>query len=115
MLPRAISRTASSNFLSSFSDRGGLTLGCVAVARDSLMHRPFKNAALQPGDRLEKIAFPGSVWFVERLVEPRDQPPHAVIVYEKDHSETRLLALSVLLDESHYRRLSEAPMPPSDV
>ena len=71
------------------------------------MRRPFKNAALQPGDRLEKVGFPGSIWFVDRLVEIQHQPPHAVIVYEKDYSEKRLLALSVLLDESHYRRLED--------
>ena len=79
------------------------------------MRRPFRNTPLQPGDRLEKVDFPGSVWFVERLVEPRYQQPHAVIVYEKNHSEKRLLALSVLLDESFYRRLEEAPVPPSGV
>lgn len=75
------------------------------------MRRPFRNTPLQPGDRLEKVGFPGSVWFVERLVESQYQ--HAVIVYEKNHSEKRLLALSVLLDENFYRRLEESPMPPS--
>ena len=79
------------------------------------MRRPFRNTTLQPGDRLEKVDFPGSVWFVERLVEPQHQPTHAVIVYEKNHSEKRLLALSVLLDESFYCRLVEVPIPPSSI
>jgi hypothetical protein len=75
------------------------------------MRRPLKNATLQPGDRLEKVDFPGSVWIVSRLIESRHQLPHAVIVYQRINSETRMLALSTLLDKNFFRRLEEPMMP----
>lgn len=75
------------------------------------MRRPIRRTSLQTGDRLEKVGSPGSVWIVAHLVKPRHQPPHAVVVYEKNHDETRMLALSVLLDESRYRRLQNRQTP----
>ena len=63
----------------------------------------IKKSALQPGDRLEKVGSMGSVWIVDHIVETSTQLPHAVIAYEKDPEETRLLAVSVLLDDSRYR------------
>jgi hypothetical protein len=69
------------------------------------MRRQIKMAALQPGDLLEKIDFPGSIWIVSRLIESRHQRPHAVIAYQRNSSETRMLAVSTLLDESFFRRL----------
>jgi len=71
------------------------------------MRRPFKNATLKSGDRLEKVGSPGSVWVVAHLIKPMHQLPHAVIVYDKNHRETRMLAQSVLCDESRYRRLED--------
>lgn len=70
------------------------------------MRRPFKNAALQSGDRLVKVDAPDSVWVVAHLVVPAHQVPHAVVIYEKNHNETRMLAQSVLCDEARYRRLA---------
>ena len=75
------------------------------------MRRQLKSATLQPGDQLEKVDFPGSVWIVSRLVESRHQLPHAVIVYQKNRSETRMLALSTLLDKNYFRRLEEPLVP----
>ncbi|MBC8241662.1 MAG: hypothetical protein H8E30_14480 [Alphaproteobacteria bacterium] len=75
------------------------------------MRRLGKSAALQPGDRLEKVDFPGSIWIVARLIETRHQLPHAVVVYQKIRSETRMLAVSTLLNEGFYRRLA-APLAP---
>jgi len=71
------------------------------------LHRPFKNAALQSGDRLVKVDAPDSVWVVAHIVESTNQAPHAVVVYEKNHNETRMLAQSVLCDEARYRRLPQ--------
>ncbi len=73
------------------------------------MRRAVQKVALQAGDRLEKVGVPGRVWVVEHLVKPRDEPPHAVIIFDNNHGETRMLAQSVLLDERRYRRLD----PPS--
>lgn len=69
------------------------------------MRRSVQKIALQAGERLEKIGRPGRVWVVEHLVKPMNQPPHAVIVADKNPNETRMLAQSVLCDESRYRRL----------
>ena len=69
------------------------------------MRRPVQRVALQAGDRLEKVVMPGRVWVVEHLVKPKDQPPHAVIIYDKNHGETRMLAESVLCDNRRFRRL----------
>lgn len=69
------------------------------------MRQPIQKVALQAGDRLEKIGMPGHVWVVEHLVKPKDQPPHAVIMYDKNHRETRMLAQSVLCDGKRFRRL----------
>jgi hypothetical protein len=69
------------------------------------MRLPVQKVALQAGDRLEKVGAPGQVWVVDHLAKPRDGQPHAVIVYDKNPGETRMLAQSVLLDESRYRRL----------
>lgn len=71
------------------------------------MRRTLKYTALQSGDRLVKVGSPGSVWVVEHLVESVHQAPHAVVVYEKNHNETRMLAQSVLCDQARYRRLGE--------
>ena len=51
------------------------------------------------------VGVPGRVWVVEHLVKPRDEPLHAVIVADKNHNETRMLALSVLCDKRRYRRV----------
>jgi hypothetical protein len=75
------------------------------------MRRPLKSATFQPGDQLEKIDFPGSVWIVSRLLESRHRLPHAVIFYQKISSETRMLAVTTLLDKSFFRQL-EAPLVP---
>lgn len=69
------------------------------------MLRSVQKVALQAGDRLEKVGPPGRVWVVEHLVKPTAQPPHAVIVADQNHNETRMLATSVLCDASRYRRL----------
>ena len=71
------------------------------------MRLPVQKVALQAGDRLEKVGLSGRVWVVEHLVRPTGQPPHAVIVFDKNHGETRMLAQSVLLDGARYRRLEE--------
>jgi len=71
------------------------------------MRRSFKNAALQSGDRLVKADAPGSIWIVAHLVESAHQVPHAVVVYEKNHNETRMLAQSVLCDQARYHRLAQ--------
>lgn len=71
------------------------------------MRRPLKSAALQPGDQLEKIDFPGSIWIASRLIDSRHQLPHAVIVYQEIRNETRMLAVSTLLDKGFFRRLEE--------
>ncbi|MBL6953815.1 MAG: hypothetical protein ISR50_14340 [Alphaproteobacteria bacterium] len=71
------------------------------------MRRPVQKVALQAGDRLEKVGMPGQVWVVEHLVKPTGQQPHAVIVYDKNDGETRMLAQSVLCDEARYRRLEK--------
>jgi hypothetical protein len=42
------------------------------------------------------------------LVKPWGEPPHAVIVDDNNHNETRMLAQSVLCDTSRYRRLQDA-------
>lgn len=76
------------------------------------MRRPNKSAALGLGDQLEKVDFPGSVWIVTRLIESRYILPHAVVVYQKVRSETRMLAVSILRDENFYRRL-EPPLAPT--
>jgi hypothetical protein len=60
---------------------------------------------------LEKADFPGSVWIVSRLIESPHEPLHAVIVYQKINTETRMLAVSTLLDKSFFRRLAEPLMP----
>ncbi len=62
-------------------------------------------SVLNVGDRLEKVEAPGQVWVVTQLLKPTDQPPHAVIVFETNHSETRMLATSILCDKRWYRRL----------
>jgi hypothetical protein len=69
------------------------------------MRQPVQNVALQAGDRLEKVGPPGRVWVIEHLVKPMNQQPHAVIVADNNHGETRMLAQSVLCDTSKYRRL----------
>jgi hypothetical protein len=69
------------------------------------MGRPVQQVALQAGDRLEKVGAPGRVWIVEHLVRPAGQPPHAVIVADKNRNETRMLAQSVLCDKRRYRRI----------
>ncbi len=69
------------------------------------MRRSIQQIALQAGDRLEKVGMPGHVWVVEHLVKPMDQQPHAVIVFDKNRGETRMLAQSVLCDTRRYRRL----------
>ncbi len=69
------------------------------------MRRSIQQIALQAGDRLEKVGMPGRVWVVDHLVNRTDQPPHAVIVYDTNHGETRMLAQSVLRDKRRYRRL----------
>jgi hypothetical protein len=71
------------------------------------MRRPFKNAALQSGDRFVKVDAPDSIWVVAHLVDSPNQAPHAVIIFEKNHNETRMLAQSVLCDDARYRRLSQ--------
>ena len=73
------------------------------------MRRAVQKIAHQAGDRLEKVGVPERVWMVVHLVKPREEPPHAVIIFDNNHGETRMLAQSVLLDERRYRRLD----PPS--
>ena len=72
------------------------------------MRRSIHQITLQAGDRLEKVGMSGRVWVVEHLVRLTDQPPHAVIVYDTNQSETRMLAQSGLCDKSRYRRLPAA-------
>ena len=71
------------------------------------MRRPVQNAPFQIGDRLEKIDMPGQIWIVLELVMPKNDLPHAVIAYDKDPGDKRMIALSVLRDEKWYRRLRE--------
>jgi hypothetical protein len=67
--------------------------------------RWVQQVALQVGDKLVKVDAPGQVWVVTQLLKPTDQQPHAVIVFETNHSETRMLAVSILCDKRWYRRL----------
>ena len=53
------------------------------------MLQPVQKVVLQAGDRLEKVGAPGRVWVVEHLVRPTGEPPHAVIVYDKNLFFTR--------------------------
>lgn len=71
------------------------------------MHQPIVRTSLEPGDRLEKADSPENLWIVEHLIKPLHLPPHAVVVYEKNHTESRMLAQSALLDKSRYRRLED--------
>jgi len=76
------------------------------------MRLPVQKVALQAGDRLETVGAPERVWVVEHLVKPKDGQPHAVIVYDKNPGETRMLAQSVLLDTSRYRGIERLREPP---
>jgi hypothetical protein len=78
------------------------------MTENNWLRRPIKRLALRSGDRLEKVGSPGRVWVVAHLVTSADQQPHAVIAYENNNGETRMLAQSVLCDETRYRRLRDS-------
>ena len=75
------------------------------VERNLKMEMQTKNSTLLPGLRLEKVGPQGRVWVVTRLVDGLGLP-HAVIASEANLDDTRLMAQSVLMDKSCYRKLA---------
>ena len=69
------------------------------------MRRSDGKGSLQVGDRLQKVGMPGLTWIVEELLTPKNERPHAVIVFESDPGEKRMIALSILCDKNWYLQL----------
>ena len=82
-----------------------LVVAFAQVKRNLKMEMQSNNSALLPGTRLEKVGPPGRVWVVTRLVDGMGLP-HAVVAYERNPDDTRLLAQSVLMDKTCYRKLA---------
>lgn len=68
--------------------------------------KTMEKTSTQPGDRFLRAGNPPTAWIVERIVNMPDMPPHVRLFREDRPTQTLFIGMSVLSDNSQFRRLT---------